>query len=109
MIITSFRSSYTRELPWNIIYRNHKNFNAQDFLSDLETNLKLEEQASMCVSYDKLTKVFKETTDKHAPQKKQKIWGNQAQLVQESNWKNNCLQEWSFIKLKLRPNFLYGI
>ena len=70
MIITSFRSSYTRELPWNIIYRNHKNFNAQDFLSDLETNLKLEEQASMCVSYDKLTKVFKETTDKHAPQKK---------------------------------------
>ena len=38
MIITTFRSSYTREPPQNIIYRNYKNFNAQDFLNDLETN-----------------------------------------------------------------------
>ena len=37
------------------------------------TNVRLEQQASTCVSYDKLTKIFKETTDKHAPQKKQKI------------------------------------
>ena len=35
----------------------------------------LEEQASMFVSYDKLSKIFKETTDKYTPQKKQKIWG----------------------------------
>ena len=70
MIITTFRSSY---IPRNIIYRNCKNFNAQYFLNDLETNLRLEEQASTCVSYDKLTKIFKETTDKHAPQKKRKI------------------------------------
>ena len=35
----------------------------------------LEGQASMFVSYDKLSKIFKETTDKHTPQKKQKIWG----------------------------------
>ena len=35
----------------------------------------------MCVSYDKLTKIFKETTDKHAPQKKQKISGNQAPFM----------------------------
>ena len=67
MIITTFRSSYTREPPQNIIYRNYKNFNAQDFLNDLETNLRLEEQPSTCVSYDKLTKIFKKTTDKHAP------------------------------------------
>ena len=35
----------------------------------------------MCVSYDKLTKIFKETTDKHASQKKQKIRGNQAPFM----------------------------
>ena len=64
MIITTFRSSYTREPPRIIIYRNYKNFNAQDFLNDLETNLKLEEQASTCVCYDKLTKTFKESTGK---------------------------------------------
>ena len=38
MIITTFRSSYTRKPPRNIIYRNYKNFNAHDFLNDLETN-----------------------------------------------------------------------
>ena len=58
------------------IYRNYKGFNAQDFLNDLETNLRSEEQTSTCVSYDKLTKIFNEITDKHAPQKKRKIRGN---------------------------------
>ena len=28
-----------RETPRYIIYRNYKNFNAQDILNDLETNL----------------------------------------------------------------------
>ena len=80
MIITTFISSYTREPTQNIIYRNYKNFNVQDFLNDLETNLRLEEQTSACVSYDKLTKIFKETTDKNKPQKKRKIRGKQAHL-----------------------------
>ena len=53
----------------------------QHFLNDLETNLTLEEQASTCISYDKLTKIFKETTDKHAPQKKRKIRGHQAPFM----------------------------
>ena len=81
MIITTFRLSYTREPPRNMIYRNYKNFNAQDFLIDLKTNLRLEEQTSTCVSYDKLTKIFKETTDKHVPQKKRKLRGNQAPFM----------------------------
>ena len=49
MIINTFRSSCTDELPQNIIYRNYKNFNAQDFLNDLESNLRLEEDPSACV------------------------------------------------------------
>ena len=48
--------------------------------TDLETNLRSEEQASTCVSYDKVTKIFKETTDNHAPQKKQETRGNQGHL-----------------------------
>ena len=43
----------------------------------------LEEQASTFVSYDKLSKIFKETTDKHTPQKKQKIWGYQALFMKK--------------------------
>ena len=41
----------------------------------------LEKQASMFVSYDKLTKILKETTDKHAPLKIQKVWDNQAPFM----------------------------
>ena len=69
----------------------------------------LEEQASMFVSYDKLTKIFKETTDKHAPQKKRKIRGNQGpfitkelskQIIKISNSKN------LYFKWSSRENFL---
>ena len=81
MIITAFRSSYTREPPQNTIYKIYKNFNAQDFLNDLGTNLRLEEQACTYISFDKLTKIFKESTDKHAPQKKWKIRGNQTTFM----------------------------
>ena len=59
MIITTFGSSYTRKLPQNIFHKSYKNVNAQDYLNDLETNIRFEEQASTCVSYDKLTKIFK--------------------------------------------------
>ena len=45
------------------------------------TGLRLEEQVSTCVCYDKLTEIFKETTDKQAPQKKRKIPGNQAPFM----------------------------
>ena len=40
-----------------------------------------QEQASMCVSFDKLTKIFKETTDKHAPQNKERIGDSQASFM----------------------------
>ena len=43
--------------------------------------LRLEEQAPACVCYDKLTKILKETTDKHAPQTKRKIRGNQVPFM----------------------------
>ena len=109
MIIPTFRSSCTREPPQNIIYRNYKNFNTQDFLNDLEINLRLEEQASTCVSYDKLTKIFQGTTDKHAPQKKHNIRGNQtpfmtrelSQQIMKRSKSKNLYFMWSS-----RENFL---
>lgn len=50
-------------------------------MHDLETNLRLEMQASTCVSCYKLTRIFEETTDKHAPQMKRKDPRNQGQFV----------------------------
>ena len=49
----------------------------EDFLNHLEANLRLDEQVLTCVSYDKLIRIFKKTTDKHAPQKKRKGRGDQ--------------------------------
>ena len=106
MIISTFRSSYTREPPRNIIYRNYKNFNVQDFLNDLKTNLRLEEQTSPCVSYDKLTKIFKETTDKHAPQKKRKIRGNQAPFMTKEQVMKRSKSKNFYFKWPSRESFL---
>lgn len=50
-------------------------------MHDLETNLRLEVQPSTCVSCYNLTRIFKETTDKHVPQMKQKDLRNQGQFM----------------------------
>ena len=78
MITTSLTSSHARITSKYHLYKNYKNFKPQNFLIDLKTNLRLEKQASTRVFYDKLTKILKETTDKHASQKKRKIRSNQA-------------------------------
>ena len=52
------------------------------FLNDLKTNLRLEpRRATINICFLRLTKSFKKTIDKHAPQKKRKIRGNQAAFM----------------------------
>ena len=58
----------------------------------------LEKQASMFVSYDKLTKILKETTDKHAPLKIQKVWDNQAPFMTKEI---NINKLWEDLNLKI--------
>ena len=64
---------------------------------------------NVCFFYDKLTKIFKKTPDKDAPQKKRKIRDNQApfmrkklnkEITERSKYKNLCLRWHS------RVNFL---
>ena len=104
MIVTTFRSSYTREPPWDIIYKNYKNFNVQDFLTELEPILRSEEEASTYVSYDELTKTSKELTDKHARQKRWKVRDNHAlfmtkELSKQSMKRSKSKTSW-LIKMK---------
>ena len=51
--------------------------------NNLETNIKLDELASTSVKLtsDKLSNIFRETTDKHAPQKKKKTRVNQSPFM----------------------------
>ena len=90
--------------PWDIIYKNYKNFNVQVFLTELEPILRSEEEASTYVSYDELTKISTELTDKHARQKRWKIRDNHAlfmtkELSKQSMKRSKSKTSW-LIKMK---------
>ena len=69
MITTAFRSFYTRQPERDIFSRNYRNFNIQQFLIGIETNLIIDSQYSGSVSYNKLTKIFKDVAE-NAPTEK---------------------------------------
>lgn len=54
MVKTALRSFYTLLPTRDNFYRNHRNYNVQQFLIDLETNAILESQYSGHASFDKL-------------------------------------------------------
>ena len=54
MVKTALRSFYIRLPTRDNFYRNHRNYNVQQFLIDLETNAILESQYSGHASFDKL-------------------------------------------------------
>ena len=75
------RSFSLHKLTRDIFYRNYQNFKVQQFLTKLETNLLLENHCWDRLSYDKLTKIFKDFTEKHAALKKQKVRGKQTRFM----------------------------
>ena len=83
MIITNsfFKSRFSKARPKVIRYRNYKNFDKNNFLSDLNNiNVRLDkENPNQC--YDLLTNSFLEVVNKHAPLKKQTIMRNHASFV----------------------------
>ena len=81
MVRAACWSFSTRKLTRDIFYGNYGNFNVHQFLISLETNLLQENQCCDCISYDKLTKVFKDVTKRHAPLKKQKACKSQNPFI----------------------------
>ena len=75
MIRTAPRSFYTHQLTCDIFYRRfYGNFNDQQFLIDIQKKkINIRNQYPDSVFCDKLTKIFKGVTEKHAPLKKQKV------------------------------------
>ena len=70
LILSVFRSYFTRIPPKTIEYRNYKNFNETVFLHDLDEELL---KGEMCKNnnemYSTFTKVFRLVLDKNAPLK----------------------------------------
>ena len=96
LISTFFKSRFSKASPKVIKYRNYKNFDKNNFLSDLNNiNVRLDkENPNQC--YDLLTNSFLEVANKHAPFKKKTIRGNHASFV------NKELRKAIYIRSRLR-------
>ena len=76
MVLTFLRSHHSIKLkPINIVYRNTKNVNLDDFKSDI-SNLPLDELNRFQDSYTGFVTLFKSIVDRHAPMKKKTVRGN---------------------------------
>ena len=77
MIVTFFRSYFSRLPPKTITYRSFRYFGTKDFLYELENKLRTKE-CNGGVEYDDLTNIFRSTLESHAPLKQKQVRGNQA-------------------------------
>ena len=80
MILTFFRSYFSRLPPKTITYRRFRYFETKDFLYELENKLRSKE-CNGGVKYDDLTNIFRSTLDNHAPLKQKQVRGNQAPFM----------------------------
>ena len=80
MILTFFRSYFSRLPPKTIIYSSFIYLETKDFLYELENKLRCKE-CSGGVKYDDLINIFQSTLDNHAPLKQKQVRRNQAPFM----------------------------
>ena len=101
IVTTCCKSTYVRLQPIRIQYRSYKNFNENDFLSDLWC-VPFEQAHSLPNSelpYEKFKTLYSEVVDKHAPLKHRILRGNQAPFMTRD------LSKQIMIRSRLRNNF----
>ena len=67
--------------PKTIRYRSYKNFNETNFVCELDQKLIQGDIYKTENSYSKLTEMFSDVLEKHAPTKSKTIRGNQAPFM----------------------------
>ena len=82
LIISFFRSYFTRIPSKTIEYRKHKTFDKSKFLHDLDQELLkgaiYQNNEEMCSIF---TRIFQNVLNKHAPLKQKKVRGNHAPFM----------------------------
>ena len=82
LILSFFRSYFTRIQPKTIAYRKYKSFGKSKFLHNLYQELQkraiYQNNAEM---YSFFTRIFQNILNKHAPLKQKKIQGNHAPFM----------------------------
>ena len=83
IVVTCFKNTYERLRPIYIQYRSYRNFDRNEFLSDLK-NVSFEEALSSTnneQAYEKFKELYSEVVDNHASLKQRVIRGNQAPFM----------------------------
>ena len=99
LILSCFRSKFTKLPPKYIYYREYKKFNENNFLRELDRNL-LNGNMFDGNTYSKLTRIFASTLQKHAPLKMKMIRGNHGLFM------NKELSKLIMTKSRLRNKYL---
>ena len=110
-LVVTVLSSYYKKLPLkNILYRNVKRFEKTTSLRDLDSRLIQGELYDNCQEpYNKLTQIFSEVLDYHAPAKQEVVRGNQATFLTKGFSKAIMMKSKAknqYVKWPSRENFL---
>ena len=100
-VVTCFKNTFERLRPIYIQYRSYRNFDRNEFLSDLK-NVSFEEALSSTNSeqaYEKFKELYSEIVDNHASLKQRVIRGNQAPFMSKD------LSKQIMIRSRLRNKF----
>ena len=82
LIVSILRTSFQKLPPKFVIYRNQKNFHESNFLRDLDSRLIQGELYKNCEDpYTKLSEIFSEVLNYHAPLKQKSVRGNHAPFM----------------------------
>ena len=100
MVFTIFRSTFIRLPPKIIKYRNYKGFNENIFCHELDQTLLKSEIYKSKDPYSKLTEIFLEILQKHAPFKSQQVRGKHVPFM------NKELSRIIMNKSRLRNKYL---
>ena len=109
LVATTLRSTFIKLPPKTLKYRSYKNFNEFTFLHELDQTLLQGELFTSNDPYSKLTEIFSDILNKHAPIKSKQVRGNQAPFMNKSLSK--AIMEKSrirnkYLKWPSRENFL---
>ena len=109
LVTTILRATFLKLPPKTLRYRSYKSFNKQDFVHELDQRLIQGDIYKTENSYSKLTEIFSEVLEKHAPMKTKIVRGNQAPFMNKKLSKaimNKSRIKNKYLKWPSRENLL---
>ena len=109
MIVTFLRASFKIIPSKNLVYRDYKHFNQNEFLHELDLEINKGKFYNSDKPYDDFYNLFKTITDKHAPIKQKRVRGNNAPFMtkelREAIMDRSRLRN-KYLKYPSRENFV---